>query len=144
MDIFLNDPDDIPVPREEVRVRQLQAEPWPDNRRVRIRLEITPFLERPNGEIKIFDPGGEEVASLAIVETIAARMEFTMHLRGELRSGEYTAAAAVYYAGPDESAAGEGSGPRDLPPPTKIQVVDRAETRFAVRADERADPEGEG
>ena len=42
--------------RKEVRIIELRAEPWPeDGRRVRIHLEVTPFLERPNLEVPITD-----------------------------------------------------------------------------------------
>ena len=42
MDIFFQDPTDIPLPPEEVRIRELTAEPWPDGRRVRVYVELTP------------------------------------------------------------------------------------------------------
>jgi hypothetical protein len=153
MDIFFQDPAEIPLPPDEVRIRQFKAEPWPDNRRVRISLEITPFQKRPNGEVRITDPAGEEAASLTIVETIAHRMEFTVHLRGRISPGQYTAQATVYYADPEEEAGGEGraaASPRPeegsepeklpLPLPTRIKVVDSAETAFTIQGGEESRP----
>lgn len=81
MDIFFSDPTAIPLPPDEVRVKELRAEPWPDKRRVRVYLEITPFQQRPNGNITITDAAGEEVASVSFIETIDPKMEFTIHLR---------------------------------------------------------------
>jgi hypothetical protein len=134
MDIFLQDPSDIPLPPEEVRIRKFQAEPWPDQRRVRVALEVTPFQKRPNGEIKIFDPDGEEAALLTIVETVVARMEFTVHLRGPSNPGEYTAKATVYYTEQEEQSEGGKLGEKEvLPLPTGITVVDQAETRFEIQ-----------
>jgi hypothetical protein len=97
MDIFFQDPTAIPLPPQEVRIKSLHAEPWSDNRRVRVILEVTPFQKRPNGEVNISDPLGEEVASVSIIESIVPRMEFTMHLRGENPAGEYRLTATLYY-----------------------------------------------
>jgi len=97
MDIFFQDPTAIPLPPKEVRIKSLQAEPWQDNRRVGVILEVTPFQKRPNGEVNISNPLGEEVASVSIIESIVPRMEFTMHLRGENPAGEYRLSATLYY-----------------------------------------------
>jgi hypothetical protein len=86
------------LPPQEVRIVSLRAEPWPeDGRRIKIHLELTPFLERPNLEVAITDAQSQEVASINIIETIDDRMTFTMHLRGEVVSGEYTLSASVFY-----------------------------------------------
>lgn len=97
MDIFFQDPTAIPLPPQEVRIKSLRAEPWSDNRRVRVILEVTPFQKRPNGEVNISNPMGEEVASVSIIESIVPRMEFTMHLRGENPTGKYRISATLYY-----------------------------------------------
>ena len=44
MDIFFADPDDIPLPPEEVKIRQLEARPYPEGQRVAVRFEITPMV----------------------------------------------------------------------------------------------------
>ena len=97
MDIFFQDPTAIPLPPHEVRIKLLQAEPWPDNRRVRVILEVTPFQKRPNGEVNIYNPLGDEVASVSIIESIVPRMEFNMHLRGDNPPGEYRLSATLFY-----------------------------------------------
>jgi hypothetical protein len=135
MDIFFQDPSDIPLPPDEVSIRQFHAEPWPDQRRVRVYLEVTPFQKRPNGEIKIFDPGGEEAAHLTIVETVVPKMEFTVHLRGPSTVGEYTATATVYYTGHADQTDQDKTGDKEkLPVPTRITVVARAEAKFEIQA----------
>ena len=50
MDMFFADPNDPPLPPEEVRLRELRAEPWPDVLRVKVFLELTPFQKRPSAE----------------------------------------------------------------------------------------------
>ena len=135
MDIFFQDPSDIPLPPEEVRIRQFRAEPWPDHRRVRIYLEITPFQKRPNGEIQITDAPGNEVANLSIIETIDHKMDFTVHLRADEIGGQYTASALVYYYEQEppnpEGKNGEAED-QPSPLPTKMKVVDEAHTTFEI------------
>ena len=91
MDIFFQDPGDVPLPPEEVRVREFRAEPWMDGRRVRIILEVDPFQKRPNAGVSIVDTTGNEVAQASIIETIARKMEINLHLRHDEPAGEYIA-----------------------------------------------------
>jgi hypothetical protein len=87
------------LPPKEIRVQTLRAEPWPeDARRVRIHVDITPFLERPNIDVFIADEDGNEVSSITIIESIDAQMVFTMHLRGAYRLGKFTLSARLYYS----------------------------------------------
>lgn len=132
MDIFFQDPSAIPLPPDEVRIRQFQAELWPDKRRVRIRLTVTPFQVRPSGEVTISDEEGTEVASFSIIETISPRMEFTVHLRSGLDEGKFTASALIFYYEEEEppTAAGEMDEKSRLP--SRIRIVDRAETTFEI------------
>jgi hypothetical protein len=117
-----------------VRIRQLLAAPWPDNRRVRVVLELTPFQKRPNGEIRILDSLGEEVANLSIVEAIDPKMEFTLHLRTAEPAGCYTTSAAVYYYEEEEPGPQENDGGQERPYqlPARITVVDSAEVTFEI------------
>jgi len=126
MDIFFQDPTAIPLPPEDVRIKELRAEPLPDNRRVRIFLETTPFQKRPNGEVIIANPRGDEVANVSIVESISPRMEFIMHLRGEVPPGEYHLSAVLYY----DLAVDKPESP---PEPREKMVVDKGEAKFEIR-----------
>ena len=126
MDIFFQDPSAIPLPPNEVRIKQLRAELWPDNRRVRITLEVTPFQRRPNGEVSITNPQGEEVASASIIESIVPRLEFTMHLRGENPAGEYRVSATIFYAVEAESQEAPSAEQERM-------VVDKASVSFTIR-----------
>jgi hypothetical protein len=135
MDIFFSDPSEVPLPPEEVRILEFRAEPWPDNRRVRIYLEITPFQKRPSGEIKLLDPQGEEVASTTIIETLVRKIDVTMHLRGVRENGEYTATASLYYTEMEEPASQPGGDDKPpVPLPTRMTIVDRAQASFAIRS----------
>jgi hypothetical protein len=129
MDIFFQDPSDVPLPPEEVRIRRLSADPYPDGRRVRVYLELTPFLKRPNGEVNVFNLMGDEVASLSIIETIDPKMEMTVHLRGQDTSGEYRVEARVFYL--EEAAPQAGQEEIDLQDRKQI-VVDQAQANFEI------------
>lgn len=129
MDIFFKDPTAIPLPPDEVRIKELRAEPWPDNRRVRIYLEITPFQKRPNGEIIVRNPAGVEVAQASIIETISPRMEITLHLRGELTDGNYSASASIYYV---QKAEAEEEQAENYADPKRRIVVDTAQVDFSL------------
>ncbi len=84
------------VAPEETRITLLKAEPYPDGRRVRVNLEITPFRERPYIEILLSDAHGDEVASTTIVEPMTWKLELTLHLRGA-RPGPFTLEAKLFY-----------------------------------------------
>lgn len=137
MDIFFQDPTDIPLPPEEVRIRGLTAEPWSDGRRVRVNLELTPFQKRPNGEINILNDDGEEVSSVSFIETIDPKMQFTMHLRTLETEGEFTVTATVFYPITEntEEPAEQNSNQESLLLPDEIMVVDRSSIKFNIPSD---------
>jgi hypothetical protein len=97
VDIFFPDPNDPPLPPEEVRLRELRLEPSPDGRRVKVFLELTPFLKRPSAEVLLTGPDGEEAASTSILEAFNRKMEFNLHLPPASAGGEYSLQVTVYY-----------------------------------------------
>ncbi|MEJ2709419.1 MAG: hypothetical protein P8074_17545 [Anaerolineales bacterium] len=140
MDIFFQDPTEVPLPPEEVRIREFHAEAWPDGRRVRVYLEVDPFQKRPNADILITDEQDRKLASASIIESMDRKMEITMHLRGEVTSGEHHATAVLFYSqmAGEDAAQDQPDSPqaeREQPPEPKIQVVDRAETQFSIIED---------
>lgn len=131
MDIFFTDPSDIPLPPDEVRIRQLQADPWSDGIRLRVYLELTPFQKRPNGEIVVLRSDGQEIASISIIETIDPKMEFTLHLRGIESDSIFNVIASIFY---EQSATESEAEPGSSPVSKERKVVDRAETTFSLPA----------
>jgi hypothetical protein len=132
MDIFFTDPTEIPLPPDEIRIRSLRAEPWPDGMRVRVYFEIDPFQKRPNAEIRILDEEDMEVASLNVIETIDRKMEFTMHLRRSDPRGHFHVDALLFYAEPVEIE--EGAEAETTPPASRLTVVDRARASFTIES----------
>jgi hypothetical protein len=129
MDIFFQDPTAIPLPPAEVRVKDLRAAAWQDNRRVGVYLEVTPFQKKPNAELTITNPSGEVVAQASIIETIIPKMELTLHLRGHIIPGSYTVSVTVYYV---ESPEGKADEPGSFTDPSRRQVVDNEQTVFEL------------
>ncbi len=81
---------------EETVITSLSAQPYTDGRRVRVNLEVTPFQKRPHIEVVLLNAHADEVASTSLVEPMSWKLEFTMHIRGELQN-PYTLHARLYY-----------------------------------------------
>jgi len=129
MDIFLHDPHEIPLPAEEVRIRDLRAELLPDGRRVRVTLEVDPFQKRPSVSLTILDAASVLLAEASVIESMSRKIELTLHLRPA--SAEivrpYTLLAILFYL-PALPAPGEDVDPSAVGQP---QVIDRRSIQFA-------------
>jgi hypothetical protein len=99
---------------EETHITALSANPYPDGRRLRVNIEMTPFQVRPHLEITLKDGSGEEVATVSVVEPMTWKIEFTMHIRGELLN-PYALEARLFY--PDGPAADPQTLAFDITPP---------------------------
>ena len=96
-EIFFFDQEDAPLPREKVRIEQTRVEQYPDGRRVRVTVELTPFFEKPNLSLTISNSRGETVAEAEMLELITPKAELTMHLRHRRTQGDYNLRAELYY-----------------------------------------------
>jgi hypothetical protein len=96
MDFFLPEDNLTRAVPEETRISALSAQPYSDGHRLRVNLEVTPFQKRPYIEVTLHDSDGDEVASTNIVEPMSWKLEFTMHIRGELHN-PYALSARLYY-----------------------------------------------
>jgi hypothetical protein len=130
MDIFFQDPTEIPLPPEEMRIRELRAQPWPDGQRVRIYLEVDPFQRRPSADLVIYDATGQEVTNASIVETMTRKMEITMHLRRPPQGEQYSLRVSLYFV--SQPAEGEEPDPRQQ------IVIDAREITFRAQPLESA------
>lgn len=136
MDINFFDPSDVPLPPDEIHIRELRVEPLPDHRRIRIFLELTPFQQKPNCEIKIFTPSGGEDASLSIIEAIDYKMQFTVHLKTKSSEGEYKVLLDVYYFEEQDVPQDSGLDQEDIVHqlPERVNLVDQREVSFNFSA----------
>lgn len=91
------DPSDIPRPPDEVRIRDLRASLHPDGRRVAVFLELTPFIQPPNAELRLSNSQDEELASASIIEAFNPKMELILHMRGQRLDPPFQLIATIYY-----------------------------------------------
>ena len=96
MDFFFPEDQLQRMTPEETRITSLTAEPYPDGYRIHVHIEMTPFQKRPHLEVILNDAEADEVASTTIVEPLSWKIEFTMHIRGELKN-PYTVTAILFY-----------------------------------------------
>src|SRR5688572_13467849 len=96
---FFADPGLAPKPRSEIQVESLTVTPYPDGRRLRVEIELTPFapMDRPNLELTASKPDGIQVGSVSIIEAAQRTLSLTMHIREPQPSGEYTLRVDLYY-----------------------------------------------
>jgi hypothetical protein len=92
---YLNPPEDARSP-QDVRIVDLKVEPAPDNQRIRVMVEITPFRERPDLTAILYQQD-EEVTTAHIIETIDTHMAFTLHIRNPSDDPNYVLAMSVSY-----------------------------------------------
>jgi hypothetical protein len=125
MDIFFRDSSEIPLPPEEVRIREININPSADGRRLKVYIEVDPFQKRPSARLRVISSTGREIASAEIIETMIRKMELNLHLRGELDPGQYVLDVEIYYA--------------DLPEPGQTdaasvdrEIVDTAQQKFIL------------
>jgi hypothetical protein len=97
---FISDPNLLPQPRHQMQIRTLTLTPYADGQRIRVDIEITPFLpaDRPNIELTAHNDDGTEVASVSIVESMHNRISLTVHLRQTSSTdGYYLFKASLFY-----------------------------------------------
>jgi hypothetical protein len=123
MDFFLPEDHLQRATPAETRITLLNVEPYPDGYRLRVNIEMTPFQQRPHLEVSLKDAEGNEVASSSIVEPLSWKIEFTMHVRGELNN-PYTLEALLFY--PDGPAAEPKTFTFDIKPPQASGESDSA------------------
>lgn len=98
MEFFFDDPNETRLPPEDVRIRDLRCEPWPDGRRIKVNLEVDPTQQRPSVELTILNPQGAVSTSTSILESMSRKMEVNMHLRGDIGAGYYSLQAMLFFA----------------------------------------------
>jgi hypothetical protein len=121
MELFFSDSNEIPLPPEDVRIVDITLEPYPDGRRIRCFIELTPFLKKPHGDIQITDQLGRVVSEASFIEAVTPKFEMVLHLRSLDPAGEYQASLTLYYS---EEIEDEIQEARTLVRPEKV-IVDQ-------------------
>ncbi|MBK9923739.1 MAG: hypothetical protein IPP66_00475 [Anaerolineales bacterium] len=123
MDFFFPEDNLNRMTPEETRITSLKAEPYPDGRRLHVNIEMTPFQIRPHLEVILNNGNGDEIQTTSIVEPLTWKIEFTMHIRGELIN-PYTLSATLFY--PDGPSTELQSFTFDVTPPQTDPETDSA------------------
>lgn len=90
-------------PPDEIKIEKINASPYPDNRRVKVSITVTPFRERPNLEITILDANGRPVANTSAIGLMNFATSYVLHLRGvQDPAGTYTIRVQLFYESLDE------------------------------------------
>jgi len=98
MDFFNIDPDLKRFPPEETRIVFLEVKPYEDGRRLRIFLELTPFLKPPFIEFTLTDADGNDAGSASIIEPPRWKHELTMHIKySKQTTGEFQLTVRLFY-----------------------------------------------
>jgi hypothetical protein len=99
---FYDDPSQSHRAPKDVRITEMTVSPYPDGRRVALKLALTPFRQRPSVDLTVANARGEQAASLTVIETIDPNLSLTVHLRDKEPAGPYEARAELYYVLPEE------------------------------------------
>ncbi len=97
MFIQIEDPSDLPRPPEEVQIRSVDIDPYPDGQRLHVLIELTPFTEPPDLSLRVMDLDGVELADLSIIGAHQNKLGLTVHLRGSNYKSPLSLEAVVQY-----------------------------------------------
>ena len=91
MEFFLANPNIERLPPVNTRLVDLCAEPYPDGKRLRVALALTPCQQKPYLDLILTDVNGEVVAETSIVEPVTGLLELTLNIpnRNTTASGVY-------------------------------------------------------
>jgi len=78
-----------------LRIERMEVRPYPDLRRIWVRVQLSNFATPPNVRLACLDADGAEVADMLLVEWQEAYISMTMHLREPEPGAEYVVRAEV-------------------------------------------------
>lgn len=118
-----------PPSQDDIKILSFAAEPYPDGRRVLVRLLLSSFLEGPNAVITLSNEENQELATVNIVNIFSPENEITLHIPGNKKlPGNYIVNVEVFYAEEEEI---EQDGEQRLS--FKQSLVDRASISFSIQ-----------
>ncbi|MFN2158975.1 MAG: hypothetical protein ACK2U3_00090 [Anaerolineales bacterium] len=131
MDIFFKNPDEIPLPPDKVRIREIKAEPLPGGKLIHVFLEVDPSQKAPNADFFISNNEGRVLTSASIIESMTRKMDLTMHLPCEVADKTLKLEARLYFAEIIDKA-----GRNQETKPVKRMVVDQTSIQFKIPDDQ--------
>ncbi len=97
--MFFADETEVPLPPREVRIIEAAARPAPDGFRVALGITLTPFLEYPNLEVKLYRPDGMEERSVSVIGAMDRNLAMTLHVKHPEPGGVYRIVIDLIYDG---------------------------------------------
>jgi hypothetical protein len=73
------------------RLERVQVLPYPDLKRLWVRIQISPFARYPDLDIRILGPDGNEAAEMYVVENRETYLSLTLHLSAPIPGARYLA-----------------------------------------------------
>ena len=132
MDPFFTEPDADRQPMELIRFENISVEPYPDRKKVKLLIEVTPFLEKPNIEIGLFNQDGILIASMSLVEIIEYKFELTLHIKNVSLHGENLIQANIYYDDLSQYEIKENNE-EETKKPAGNKIVNKMQKRFTIQ-----------
>ena len=118
-----------PPSQDDIKILSFAAEPYPDGRRVLVRLLLSSFLEGPNAVINLSNEENQELATVNIVNIFIPENEITLHIPGNKKlPGNYLVNVEIFYAEEEEI---EQDGEQHLS--FKQSLVDSASISFSIQ-----------
>ena len=83
-------PDPLPIdPNQEIKIQSIEAELYPDGRRVKVTFTLSSFTNGPNASVTL-SSNKTQIASVSIVNIFVPENEITLHIPGShVKSGTY-------------------------------------------------------
>ena len=66
---------------QNIEILNLKAIPYPDGRRVKVKFQLSPFMQGPSALISMISDDGKIIASVNMVNIFVPDNEITLHVR---------------------------------------------------------------
>jgi len=104
-----------PIPASQkntdIDILDFSAQPYPDNRRVKVNFQLSPFLNAPNAAITMTNQKNEPVVAVDIVNIISLDNEITLHIPLHFsKPGEFSIHLTLFIIEEDQVGEGESQG----------------------------------
>lgn len=97
---FITDPEMVPRPCHEIVIERFDVTPYPDGRRFRLDVEMTPFgpADRPSLEIIAIHDVEGQIGSVSVIDSMHRGLRLTMHIKQpNIPPGIVSFTAQLYY-----------------------------------------------
>lgn len=108
----------------EVEIVDLTAEPYEDQRRLKVNFRLSFFQEPPNASIALIGVKGEEIASVDLVNIFHPDNEVTLHIpKSSAKKGEYQVKLTLFKLGERKARADEDGEVRLITQNTSTKTI---------------------